>query len=337
MYFASVCTQLTTIGRSSQWDKIIGRMGLSTINNYIFACDESGGKGYSNVGEKYDGEVGVFAGLLLSEGKAVNVRRQLQAVHDEFSPHSGKYHIADLDPEQQALLRSAIFKVIQENNIPCLWHAIHVEGFHTWFTKQNATLKASRAEMDDGKPKRVKSNSPRDNDESLHVHLFTGLYGTLVGYFEDKEISPVSLEIRSDHIDKPVVKSIEKSAERLFSDEPEVITKTGFDTLTQEVVRGSITVSVTWPEEYRMHVDIQKSEIDTTGKDDPLVLAADVLANSLHHYFKQRGPSDKYRSLNSLPAIKDHPLSSCLYSLAVDDYTCMSDQIYHHPKAPDFP
>lgn len=310
---------------------------MSSVTNFVFACDESGGKGFSDVPEKYDGEVGVFAGILLRGDKVDEARKQLQEVHDRYAPSEGKYHIADLVNGVQEELRKAVFEVIIKNEINCFWHAIHVQGFHKWHTEQTANFNTMLAEFDDGTPKRIKTGSPRDKLESLHVHLFTGLYSAVVAYLEEAECTKVGIEIRSDNIDSTIVKDFEESKERLLSDDPMVVTKKGFDTVTKELVERTMTISTLLPEEYDLNIEIEKSTIDTTGKDDPLVLAADVLANSLHYYFKTRGPNEKYRSLNSVSAVKHHPLRQLLHSTSVDDYSCLSDQIYRHPSVPDFP
>ena len=43
-----------------------------------------------------------------------------------------------------------------------------------------------------------------------------------------------------------------------------------------------------------------------------MVLAADVLANSLYHLFKSRNPTELYRPLNCADVVAAHPLAKCL-------------------------
>ncbi len=62
----------------------------------IFACDESGAKGYADQDERYPGEVGVFAGILMPEDDVCQKLFPFQNLIAKYTPPSGKLHIADL-------------------------------------------------------------------------------------------------------------------------------------------------------------------------------------------------------------------------------------------------
>ena len=69
--------------------------------------------------------------------------------------------------------------------------------------------------------------------------------------------------------------------------------------------------------------------------EDGFVLAADVLANSLNHLFKNRKDEDRYSALNTPEAVSTHPLAKHLD--AFNDWGAgdiVGDRLYRHPKAP---
>jgi hypothetical protein len=45
------------------------------VTHIVIACDESGAKGYAGGGEKFDGEVGIFAGLMVPDEILANAQR----------------------------------------------------------------------------------------------------------------------------------------------------------------------------------------------------------------------------------------------------------------------
>jgi len=67
---------------------------------------------------------------------------------------------------------------------------------------------------------------------------------------------------------------------------------------------------------------------------DGLVLAADVLANSLNYLFKHRDADALYGPLNCMDAVAGHPIAAHLdafFNWGSGD--CIGDGIYRHPKA----
>lgn len=48
------------------------------MTKIVLACDESGAKGFADRDESYPGEVGVFAGILVSVGRPSRRHRLLQ-------------------------------------------------------------------------------------------------------------------------------------------------------------------------------------------------------------------------------------------------------------------
>jgi hypothetical protein len=52
------------------------------------ACDESGAKGYANQNEAYDGEVGVFAGIMVSDSHLTAVEADFKTINTNRLPES---------------------------------------------------------------------------------------------------------------------------------------------------------------------------------------------------------------------------------------------------------
>ncbi len=67
---------------------------------------------------------------------------------------------------------------------------------------------------------------------------------------------------------------------------------------------------------------------------DGLVLAADVLANSLNHLFKNRPRSELYGDLNRPEAVAHHPVAKNLDAFKNwGSGDLVGDRLYRHPKA----
>lgn len=168
----------------------------------------------------------------------------------------------------------------------------------------------------------------------MHVVLFEGLYSHLVAFMLERKRQQVEIEIRTDQIDMPIVRRFVEVAKGLLSTDPLVARTTGFDTVEQKVVSGSVTASVKLPPELELSSVVSGLSIKTVPDNDGLVLAADVLANSLNYLFKGRDADTLYGPLNCRDAIAEHPLASHLD--AFNDWGAgdfIGDGIYRHPKS----
>jgi len=306
-----------------------------TATNVVFACDESGAKGYADQVESYPGEVGVFAGILVPQEIEATAQPEFQAIYDLYKPATGKLHIAELPPEKQEALRQDVYAAIRKLKLPCFWYAIHVDGLNDWhLTQKNLREDAKQATAAARQqPPRVKRNSPRDNPASMHEELFAGLYAHLIAFLEERNRKEVAIEVRTDQIDSPVVKNFEALAKRLLSDDPLLTTVKGWDTVTKQIVEGAIEIRVTLPPSMQIEAVVRELTINTVGDGDGYVLAADVLANSLNYLFKHRDQSDLYKPLNRPAAIIKHPIAHHLatfYDWGNGDL--VGDRLYSHPK-----
>ncbi|RON25643.1 hypothetical protein [Pseudomonas lini] len=303
----------------------------------FFYCDESGAKGYADQQEAFPGETGVFAGILVPEQLHADLSEKFDAIALQFKPAQGKLHIADLPQEQKGALRQALFDEIKAEGLPCFWYAIHVAGLNDYYTQQNELLRNSRAAVEARRtsPARVKTGSVREEPPSMHVQLFAGLYAHIVAFLLERGLSNVDLEIRTDQVDSPLAKQFEEVAAELLETDPQVTKTTGYDTLAKKVVHGQMTISVQYPAEMEIPPVIRSLSIKTIDDSDGLVLAADVLANSLNYHFKSRTGNELYSPLNEPEAVSRHPLFE--YLDAFNNWGAgdiIGDRLYRHPKAP---
>ena len=168
----------------------------------------------------------------------------------------------------------------------------------------------------------------------MHVELFSGLYGHLIAFLEERQRKDVDIEIRTDQIDNPIAKDFEAIAEELLSENPVIQKTTGWNTVTETKVNGEIRVGLMLPQDMRIETVIRSLSIKPVRDEDGFVLAADVLANSLNHLFKNRKDEERYSALNTLEAVSDHPLAEHLD--AFNDWgngDIVGDRLYMHPKA----
>lgn len=306
-------------------------------NRVFFYCDESGAKGYGDQQESYPGEVGVFAGILVPEEMLGSVAPQFDAIAAKYKPASGKLHIADLPDGHKESLRQEVYEAVGQTVSPCFWYAIHVAGLHAEHKRvielQQKVLEQAR-EARGGEPPRVKGGSRREEPASMHVELFAGLYAHLVAFLLERGRQEVDIEIRTDQVDSPIVQKFVQVAERLLREGPEVTRTSGFDTVTKEVVEGTITVEVKYPPGLKMPPLVRSLSIKPVSDKDGLVLAADVLANSLNHLFKNRSDAELYTPLNSPKAVANHSLAPHLD--AFENWgggDLVGDILYRHPHS----
>lgn len=151
---------------------------MTNPTKVIFACDESGAKGYADRDETYRGEIGVFAGILIPDECLDAALPKFQQIHDRYKPASGKPHISALADHLKEPLRQDVYEAIRDLTFPCFWYAIHVAGLHESHRSMEViaqTAKERRQEANSGNGPRVKSGSPRSDPASMHVELFSGL------------------------------------------------------------------------------------------------------------------------------------------------------------------
>jgi hypothetical protein len=312
---------------------------MSIPHRVILACDESGAKGYADNDETFPGEVGVFAGILMPAECVADRFPPFQNIAENYKPASGKLHIAELSEDEKQRLRRDIFEAVQNSGLPCFWYGIHVSGLynsHSIFDDIILKGHENLAEI----PRRIKRGSHRSSPPSMHVELFKGLFANIIAFLAERGLQEVDIEIRSDRIDPPTIVKFKKASMELlnFGSKPRVRKMTGFDTTTNRVVSGTISSQVHLPSNLGIGVSVKNLTFNALAGGDGLVLAADVLANSLHHLFKHRPEDQLYRALNRPAAVANHPLARNLNTFRNwGGPDLIGDCLFRHPKDPDRP
>ena len=135
-----------------------------------------------------------------------------------------------------------------------------------------------------------------------------------------------------DHVDEAIAAKFQKSAKQLFDDSPRTIDASAFDTKTKQVVRASATFTTNFPDAFKSGVAVSPAELKTLPGNNGLILAADVLANSLNHLFNGRSPEDLFSDLNDRSAIAKHQLFKCFNVFGEWDGRDFGDVMYQHPQ-----
>jgi hypothetical protein len=299
------------------------------VTEIVLACDESGAKGYASATDIETDEIGVFAGIMLPRELLPKLKPEFDAAVKRFASSDGKLHITELKPDDQAALRQAIYGLILKHQLPCFYEAMHVAGFNA--AHGDLVRLVERARANRRSPIKMSGNPPEP--PSLHVTLFEGLYGKVLAYCEERGQTRVDIEVRTDRVDESIRKEFGRGAEKLTDYAPVTSHATGFDPASKQVVRGSVTVKGSGADA-ELAVTVEKLKLESVGDDDGLVVAADVLANSLVHHFRTRPEDQKYRALNKPDAFAGHPLAVCLDSFRDWSGYSLADEFYRHPKDP---
>lgn len=77
--------------------------------------------------------------------------------------------------------------------------------------------------------------------------------------------------------------------------------------------------------------------IHPAEEDSDLVLAADILANSIRYNLRTRPEDKRFSPLNIREAIQMHPLAPLLVLRQTPEVFDFSDSIFAHPRNPDRP
>ena len=101
---------------------------------------------------------------------------------------------------------------------------------HQWGgRKRNG--REGRRWIHDGHTPELTVTRPRNNIPSMHEELFVGLYTNLIAFLEERRCKRVSIELRTDRIDSPIVKNFEKGCKRVLKPYPQAHIVPGWDTV----------------------------------------------------------------------------------------------------------
>lgn len=280
------------------------------MNSFCLLADESGAKGYAGVAEKFPGEAGIFAGLIVPAAAIADLTKAAKALEGRFG-NGAKFHITDLQPQAQDALRTEICNIVQHFGIVCVYEAIYVSGFFVWFREQKKFL--------DSLPKVSRSGikiSGNTAEECLHVWLFQGLLGKAIAWCEDNYKTDYHLTVLFDNLDKQLLKVFNQSAQELLGDMSSTSKVTGFDPKTNSVVRGEIKIQAHVSADWRIDSDPKNISLDASGANQELSIFPDILSNWLNFLFKERNKSELGIPLGRRAALDGFALQNSIYGFS---------------------
>ena len=122
----------------------------------------------------------------------------------------------------------------------------------------------------------------------MHEELFAGLLTNLVAFLSERNQTKISIEVRTDQIDSPIVRNFKTAAKRFLSPYPDVHTVPGWDTVKKKDVGACIKFNIENSSGIEIDIEVENLTIAPIQDGDGYTLAADVLANSLHYLFKNQ-------------------------------------------------
>jgi hypothetical protein len=296
----------------------------------VFACDESGAKGYADRDEQSPGEVGVFVGILVPNELLSDAQARFDAIAKKYETSPGKVHITDLTLTHQEQLRKEVFDLIEQLRLPCFFEATHVAGFHVYFQRLKDLIENAKLQ----RRSRIKLSANVPKPGSLHEALFFGLYSRLLAFCMERGKPLLHIEVRTDQVDAPIFRNFQTAAKSLLEYGAKIQTVTGYDPDTKTVLKGTVQTPAVLPAQ-QLPITITQLDFKRITTLDGLVLAADVLANSLSYHYRMRVKGERYRRLNKPDALEGHPLFRSLDAFRNWGTFDVSDGLYAHPCDPD--
>jgi len=289
--------------------------------------DESGAKGYSDNNESKPGELGVMVGYLVPDEHITMVEDDFNALFADY--HSvNKMHITDLDPRSQDALRKSIFEYFAAKHIYWVYEAIYVQGYHDNFEQLNNIISKLRSSSES----RIKV-SWRKISESLHCELFSATFGKAVAVAVGLLGNDLQIKVTTDPVDMQILKRFENGAHRFLNvGKPKCRKVSGYDSEQKRVLSVEIRSEVT--SGLDVLGDLSAVSFSVSSRVCSLTLAADILANSVHHHLMTTQGVSLGSALNAKEAIAGHPLETLVCGeWEVPDLRSFSDGAYAHPNS----
>jgi len=264
------------------------------IKAYLI-IDESGAKGYSKNTEQTEGEFGVMVGYLVPFDALCILKEQSTQSFKTISSKD-KIHITDLTEESQMYkAREILYTNFKHQKACWFYNAIYVNGLNNAYKNF-------------------------DNKELLHVELFKGVFFKAIACIYDTTKSKdIYIEVISDTIDRSVIKKFKESIDELinlYTNKDLIKSSTRYDKSTKKVINYSHTTTVKYDDSMILFNSIK---YDIKCEDTAITFLSDILANSVNYYLKKSIKENMNIELNSIDAIKKHPLSNLVYGCTKKD------------------
>ena len=290
--------------------------GWETIDAYF---DESGYKGYCHNIDLNKHEIGLFSVLLIPAIQRDFFYNTFSVPFEKFKhATSGKIHITDAFASQDPQIkdsvircREEIFDHILRLQIPIIYEARSTTLAAKSYSRDQKSYNNLKKACDPN----LKISEPYDTT-TFQDSLLEGILLKMEAFAKDYYCG--SIDIKTDMIDKDFRKKIEATINELKNImTPKHSKATAYNTKTQELLKGNYTTQIFGCNINAKHL----GSVSVLGKDDPIILAADIVANSL---FRHLSTLESCNPLNHPSSIKGWALQKQVYGVrenAIED--CM--------------
>ncbi len=302
-------------------NKAMTKQTLDTLGADVLAfIDEAGARGYSRrLTPTRDREIGLMCALLFPAAHVEAFRNFFRPGYQKFlevTPDNAKLHITDAfasGDESRATVartvRSEFFDLLCRYEIPVVYEARRLKLERDSHERLEDLISKSKAAR--RSPIRI---SERPSNSRVEEQLMLGLALKLDAFCEDFNFRQV--DILFDNIDRPIADVYREVIESSRNVEKSSQVVPGWNLETNSRVQGEISIEV--------HTSIPLNtqflgELRVGGEEDPLLLAADIVANSLYGHLQDLSPS---ATLNSPTSISGWNLKCRVYGVrenAIED------------------
>lgn len=285
-----------------------------SIADIVAYVDEAGEKGYlRELDPSRDLGIGLMCALPIPQQHLQYAQGRIRPLFDRFksaAPPKAKLHITEaFKPGHDSWrvvaeqVRSQLFELLIELNCIVIYVARRCSVVRRSFEATQKLVDAAKS--DRRSPIRI-IGSNRPPDATIEDDLVT-LLGLLLDEFVAAE-NMNRVDIKFDQIDEPVAKRYAAELEETRNISNSQHPVQGWNTCTKEKVFGSISMKA----EADFRLDTQHlGSIDVVGKDDPLIFAVDVVANSLWRHLKTLPPD---ALLNDGPSVEEWILKDRIWA-----------------------
>jgi len=256
-----------------------------SVADTLAFVDESGARGYSRkLTPARDHELGLVCALSLPASRVEEFRDAFRPSYLRFvaaMPHGAKLHITDAFAsgserwaEAAESMRTEFHGLIRRLEIPVVYEArrLAVER-EAHELREGLVPRANAARQS---PIRIPD---RPSQATVEDQLILGLALKLDAFCEDAGRQRIDLMF--DELDANVAKRHDDAVNRTRNIGRSVHRVKGWNLLTKSPVEGTISFQADAP--FSLHTRFL-GELHVAGKQDPLVLATDTVANSLYDH-----------------------------------------------------
>jgi hypothetical protein len=259
---------------------------ICLASDIVAYIDEAGEKGFlRNLSHDRDSKVGLICCLAYPAERLDEMREAYRDGFNRFcaaAPIGEKTHITDAfrsgnEPWAAVArnVREEFFGLIRSQEV----HVIYDARRLMLQREAHERMEALRAEARAAKRSTIRI-SERPSADRVETQLIRGLTLKLDALATDLNRSCVDLYF--DEIDIELSRHYEQTIEGLRNISANSHEVKGWDPNTKQQVRGRINFSI---KNAPFDLDIKRiGKIKVVGKDDPLVLATDIVANALNHH-----------------------------------------------------